>query len=85
MMGLYPLSQPAGGVSAFLPRQGMSVIEVAELANKKGSHTKIIEFLKSDLETWLSAGSGSRSSHNIFTLEIGGSFHLELVSKHRIS
>lgn len=30
--------------------KGMSVIEVAELANKKGSHTKIIEFLKSDLD-----------------------------------
>lgn len=39
--------------------QGMSVIEVAELANKKGSHTKIIEFLKSDLETWL-VGQGQQ-------------------------
>ena len=39
-----------------LPGQGLSVIEVAELADKNGSHTKIIDFLKSDLETWLSQG-----------------------------
>lgn len=30
--------------------KGMSVIEVAELADQNGSHRKIIEFLKSDLD-----------------------------------